>query len=132
MHHDADRSGRSIRADQAAGARGGGNLGASRGAGHRVFHPVCAVYFTIDEAPDRTDAVLTEGRFDSPVPVDGPAEVQIFARTFEAMAHSLKDSRSLLEESTERLTNILAASATDLARSTEAGTALISTKRSPN
>src|SRR5215831_17013883 len=41
---------------------------------------------------------LQAGDFDSPVPIEGPGEVQMFARTFQAMAHSLKNSRTALEE----------------------------------
>src|SRR5262249_33304246 len=47
------------------------------------------------------------GDFVSPVPVGGPAEVQTFAATFAGMADSLKESRLALEETTERLRNIL-------------------------
>jgi PAS domain S-box-containing protein len=50
---------------------------------------------------------LQAGDFDSPVPIGGPAEVQMFARTFQAMANSLKNSRSALEESNEQIKNIL-------------------------
>jgi PAS domain S-box-containing protein len=51
--------------------------------------------------------LLQKGDFDSPVPVEGPAEVRMFAETFEAMALSLKDSRTALQESSERTRNIL-------------------------
>src|ERR1019366_4820459 len=47
------------------------------------------------------------GDFDSPVPVGGPAEVRMFAQTFQAMAVSLKSSRVALEESSEQIRNIL-------------------------
>jgi PAS domain S-box-containing protein len=50
---------------------------------------------------------LQQGDFDSPVPVEGPAEVRMFARTFEAMALSLKTSRTALQESSEQTRNIL-------------------------
>ena len=50
---------------------------------------------------------LQAGDFDSPVPISGPAEVQIFARTFQTMANSLKESRTALEESNEQIKNIL-------------------------
>ena len=50
---------------------------------------------------------LQKGDFDSPVPVEGPTEVRMFARTFEAMALSLKTSRTALEESSEQTRNIL-------------------------
>ena len=50
---------------------------------------------------------LQAGDFDSPVPIGGPAEVQMFAHTFQAMASSLKDSRAALEESNEQVKNIL-------------------------
>ncbi len=50
---------------------------------------------------------LQKGDFDSPVPVEGPAEVRMFAQTFEAMALSLKNSRTALQESSERTRNIL-------------------------
>jgi PAS domain-containing protein len=50
---------------------------------------------------------LQKGDFDSPVPVEGPAEVRMFAQTFQAMALSLKNSRTALQESSERIRNIL-------------------------
>jgi len=50
---------------------------------------------------------LQKEDFDSPVPVGGPAEVRMFARTFEAMALSLKSSRTALQESSEQIRNIL-------------------------
>ncbi len=50
---------------------------------------------------------LQRGDFDSPVPVEGPAEVRMFAQTFQAMALSLKNSRFALEESSEQTRNIL-------------------------
>jgi PAS domain S-box-containing protein len=43
---------------------------------------------------------LQKGDFDSPFPVRGPAEVRMFAETFEAMARSL-------QKSTEQISNIL-------------------------
>jgi PAS domain S-box-containing protein len=51
--------------------------------------------------------LLQEGDYDSAVPVRGPAEVRTFARTFEAMAHSLKDSHNALHKSTEQIRDIL-------------------------
>jgi PAS domain S-box-containing protein len=50
---------------------------------------------------------LQNGDFDSPVPVEGPSEVRMFAQTFGTMAVSLKNSRAALQESTEHLRNIL-------------------------
>jgi len=50
---------------------------------------------------------LQKGDFDSPVPVEGPAEVRTFAQTFQAMALSLKNSRAALQESSEQTRNIL-------------------------
>ncbi len=50
---------------------------------------------------------LQRGDFDSAVPVGGPAEVRMFAQTFQAMAVSLKKSRVALEESSEQTKNIL-------------------------
>ncbi len=50
---------------------------------------------------------LQNGDFDSPVPIEGPAEVRRFAQAFQAMALSLKNSRSALEESSEQNRNIL-------------------------
>src|SRR4029079_16530292 len=50
---------------------------------------------------------LQRGDFDSPVPVGGPAEVRMFAQTFQAMAVSLKHSRVALEESGQQPRNIL-------------------------
>src|SRR6185369_135226 len=50
---------------------------------------------------------LQKGDFDSPVPVEGPAEVRMFAQTFQAMALSLKNSRTALQESSEQTRNIL-------------------------
>ena len=51
--------------------------------------------------------LLQAGDYDSAVPVRGPSEVRTFARTFEAMAHSLKDSHMALVKSTEQIGNIL-------------------------
>ena len=51
--------------------------------------------------------LLQAGDYDSAVPVGGPAEVQTFARTFEAMAGSLKESRLALLKSTDQISNIL-------------------------
>jgi PAS domain S-box-containing protein len=51
--------------------------------------------------------LLQAGDYDSAVPVKGPAEVQTFARTFDAMARSLKDSRMALIKSNEQISNIL-------------------------
>src|SRR5260370_12078774 len=42
---------------------------------------------------------LEGGDFDSAVPMGGPAEVQTFAQTFAAIARSLQESRTALEES---------------------------------
>jgi PAS domain S-box-containing protein len=50
---------------------------------------------------------LQRGDFDSPVPVEGPSEVRMFAQTFQAMALSLKSSRAALEEYSEQTRNIL-------------------------
>ena len=50
---------------------------------------------------------LQRGDFDSPVPVEGPSEVRMFAQTFQAMALSLKGSRAALEEYSEQTRNIL-------------------------
>lgn len=50
---------------------------------------------------------LQGGDFDSPVPMRGPSEVRMFAETFEAMARSLKNSRTSLLKSTEQIRNIL-------------------------
>jgi PAS domain S-box-containing protein len=50
---------------------------------------------------------LQRGDFASPVPVGGPAEVRMFAHTFQAMALSLQSSRAALEESSEQTRNIL-------------------------
>ena len=50
---------------------------------------------------------LQRGDFDSPVPVEGPSEVRMFAQTFQAMALSLKTSRAALEEYSEQTRNIL-------------------------
>ena len=51
---------------------------------------------------------LQQGDFDSPLPVEGPAEVRMFARTFEAMAASLQSSRSALQESAGQIRDLLA------------------------
>jgi len=51
--------------------------------------------------------LLQAGDYDSAVPVRGPSEVRTFARTFEAMARSLKDSHMALVKSTEQIGNIL-------------------------
>jgi PAS domain S-box-containing protein len=51
--------------------------------------------------------LLQAGDYDSAVPVGGPAEVRTFARTFETMARSLKDSHMALVKSTEQIGNIL-------------------------
>jgi PAS domain S-box-containing protein len=51
--------------------------------------------------------LLQAGDYDSAVPVGGPSEVRTFARTFEAMARSLKDSHMALVKSTEQIGNIL-------------------------
>src|SRR5579863_1010451 len=50
---------------------------------------------------------LRAGDFTSPVPVGGPAEVRTFARAFEAMALSLRDSRAALEETSQQMRNLL-------------------------
>ncbi len=51
--------------------------------------------------------LLQAGDYDTAVPIRGPAEVQTFARAFEAMAKSLKESRTELLKSTEQISNIL-------------------------
>ena len=51
--------------------------------------------------------LLQAGDYDSAVPVGGPSEVRTFARTFETMARSLKDSHMALVKSTEQIGNIL-------------------------
>jgi PAS domain-containing protein len=51
--------------------------------------------------------LLQAGDYDSIVPVNGPSEVRTFARTFEAMARSLRDSHMALVKSTEHIGNIL-------------------------
>jgi PAS domain S-box-containing protein len=51
--------------------------------------------------------LLQAGDYDSAVPVSGPSEVQTFARTFAAMAGSLKESHTALLKSTEQISNIL-------------------------
>ncbi len=50
---------------------------------------------------------LRAGDYDSAVPVGGPAEVRMFARTFQSMAHSLKNSRAALLKSTELMSDVL-------------------------
>src|SRR5260370_21227007 len=50
---------------------------------------------------------LQGGDYDSPVPIGGPYEVRMFARTFETMARSLKDSRLDLVKSAEQMSDIL-------------------------
>jgi PAS domain S-box-containing protein len=50
---------------------------------------------------------LQKGDFNSPVPVGGPAELRMFAQTFQAMALSLKTSRTALKESNEQIGSIL-------------------------
>jgi PAS domain S-box-containing protein len=72
----------------------------------------CSIVFAqlisrpINRLRDRA-ASLQAGDFDSPVPAKGAAEVRMFARTFEAMASSLKHSRLELEKSNEQITSIL-------------------------
>jgi PAS domain S-box-containing protein len=51
--------------------------------------------------------LLQAGDYDSAVPIGGPSEVRTFARTFETMARSLKDSHMALVKSTEQIANIL-------------------------
>jgi len=51
--------------------------------------------------------LLQAGDYDSAVPIGGPSEVRTFARTFEAMARTLKDSHMALVKSTEQIANIL-------------------------
>ena len=51
--------------------------------------------------------LLQAGDYDSAVPIRGPSEVRTFARTFEAMARSLKESHIALVKSTEQIGNIL-------------------------
>ena len=60
----------------------------------------------IDKLEDRARS-LRAGDYDSPVPVGGPLEVRVFARTFQSMAQSLKHSRTALMKSSERMTDIL-------------------------
>ena len=60
----------------------------------------------INHLSDRA-RLLQAGDYDSAVPAGGPSEVRTFARTFEAMAHSLKDSHMALVKSTEQIGNIL-------------------------
>lgn len=50
---------------------------------------------------------LQRGDYDSPVPLGGPSEIRTFAQTFQSMAQSLKDSRTALLASTERMSDIL-------------------------
>ena len=50
---------------------------------------------------------LETGDYDSPVPIVGPSEIRTFARTFQSMAHSLRDSRAALLKSTEQISDIL-------------------------
>ena len=56
---------------------------------------------------ERRARLLQAGDYDSPVPVEGPTEVKVFADTFQSMAVSLKDSRAALMKSTERTNDIL-------------------------
>jgi PAS domain S-box-containing protein len=73
---------------------------------------LCSILFAqlvsrpINRLRDRARS-LEEGDFDSPVPDKGFAEVRMFAKTFAAMASSLKTSRTELEKSNEQITNIL-------------------------
>ena len=60
----------------------------------------------IDKLEDRARS-LQQGDYDSPVPVGGPSEVRMFAQTFQSMAHTLKDSRTALLNSTEQMSDIL-------------------------
>jgi PAS domain S-box-containing protein len=60
----------------------------------------------MDQLSDRA-RLLQAGDYDSAVPVKGPSEVRTFARTFEAMARSLRDSHMALVKSTEQIGNIL-------------------------
>ncbi|MEO5922787.1 MAG: response regulator [Bryobacteraceae bacterium] len=60
----------------------------------------------INQLSDRA-RLLQAGDYDSEVPVRGPAEIRTFALTFEAMAHSLKDSHTKLLQSSEQISNIL-------------------------
>jgi PAS domain S-box-containing protein len=60
----------------------------------------------IDKLEDRARS-LRAGDYDSPVPVGGPLEVRVFARTFQSMAQSLKHSRAALIKSSERTNDIL-------------------------
>ena len=51
--------------------------------------------------------LLQTGDYDTAVPAGGPAEVRTFARTFAAMARSLKESHGALVKSTEQIRDIL-------------------------
>ena len=51
--------------------------------------------------------LLQAGDYDSVVPVGGPSEVRTFARAFESMARSLKDSHAALVNSAEQMGDIL-------------------------
>jgi PAS domain S-box-containing protein len=50
---------------------------------------------------------LQRGDFDTPVPLEGPSEVRMFAHTFQAMALSLKNSQNALAASSEQTRNIV-------------------------
>lgn len=60
----------------------------------------------INRLTDRARA-LQEGDFESPVPLEGPSELQTFAQTFSEMARSLKASQAALMESQERVRAVL-------------------------
>ena len=60
----------------------------------------------LDRLADRARA-LQGGDFNSAVPLEGPSELQTFARTFDNMAHSLKESRAALIQSQERVRAVL-------------------------
>ena len=75
---------------------------------------------------------LQRGDFDSPVPVEGPTEVRMFAQTFQAMALSLKSSRTALEEYSEQTRTSSKALATDLPPSIGSGAAPMSTTKPLN
>ena len=72
----------------------------------------CSLFFTqlvarpMNQLSERA-RLLQAGDYDSAVPVRGPSEVRTFARTFETMARSLKDSHMALVKSNEQIGNIL-------------------------
>jgi PAS domain S-box-containing protein len=60
----------------------------------------------INRLTDRARA-LQGGDFESPVPLEGPTELQTFAQTFSEMAGSLKESRAALIQSQEQIRAVL-------------------------